>query len=153
MNWLFRRTCALVTGALVAALCADPAAAAITHDGVAGVELGMSEADVRAELGRPASMSGGDQDTKLLDYPRRKVDVLLRDDRVVRIRTTSRSQTTPSGVGPGVTEAAMRRKLRGERCSRARGALVCSVRGESTVLTFVSRRGTVVVAELARAGA
>ena len=143
----------LLTAALLApGTSADPAAAKITHAGIAGVDVGMNENAVRDKLGTPSSTSGDEGGgTMRLEYRRRKLEVLLRGDAVIRVRTTSRSQRTAAGVGPGISQAAMMRKLRGERCGTALGARVCWVLDGSTVMTFVCRRGRVMRAEVARA--
>jgi hypothetical protein len=136
----------------VAALCPCPAGAQITREGVAGVRLGMNEAAVRDRLGRPTATTGREGGgTKRLDYRSRKVDVLLRGDSVIRVRTTSRGQRTASGVGPGIAQQAMVRKLRGERCSHARGAYLCWVVQGATVSTFTCRNRRLTLAEVGRA--
>jgi hypothetical protein len=142
---------AVLTMALAAGLCGGSAAAKITAAGVAGVEIGMSEDAVRDELGRPASTRREGTGTKLLVYRRERLDVLLRGGAVMRLRTTSARQKTASGVGPGTSERAMKRRVRGERCSSARGSRVCWVFKGQTVLSFTCRRGKVSVAEVARA--
>ena len=152
MQRLRRWSGTLVTTALVTGLAADTAAARITPTGIAGVEIGADEADVRAALGRPSSVTGSEGNgTRRLDYTRRKMDVLLRDDVVIRLRTRSRAQKTAAGVGPGVAESTMRRKLREEICGTARGARVCSTLDGPNVVAFVCRSGRVAVAEVSRA--
>lgn len=137
---------ALVTGAHP-----GTAAAAISPSGIAGVEIGMTESEVREEIGNPSRVTGPARDgTTQLDYTRRRLDVLLRGDSAIRVRTTSRAQRY-RGVGPGVGERTMRRRLRGERCSTARGTRVCYFAVGKTVLSFSCRRGKVILAEVARA--
>ena len=141
-------------GAMVslAGLGAGPAAAEITGEGIAGVHVGMDEATVVDRLGHPSATTGREgPDTKRLDYRRHKLDVLLHRGQVIRVRTTSSGQRTPGGVGPGTSQRAMLRKLRGERCGTAQGARVCWVLDGATVLSFTCRRGRVTVAEVARA--
>jgi hypothetical protein len=142
----------LITALLASGLYAGPAAATISSDGIAGVHVGMNEGTVRDTLGRPSSATGREgRGTKRLDYRTRKMDVLLHGDTVIRVRTRSLAQKTPSGVGPGTTKRAMLRKLTGERCATARGARVCWVYDGLTVLTFTCRHGRVTLAEVARA--
>jgi hypothetical protein len=149
---MMRWPATLLTMGLAAALCADPATAKITTAGIAGLDVGMSEAAVRSAVGDPSAVSAGEPDgTVLLDYRRRKLDVLLRGGSVIRMRTTSRAEATSSGVGPGTSERTMRRKVRGERCATARRAHVCWLVRGRTVLTFSCRHGRVTMAEVARA--
>jgi hypothetical protein len=142
---------ALLTIAVAAGLGGGTATAKITDVGVAGVEIGMSEDAVHHELGRPSSTRREGAGAKLLVYRRERLDVLLRGDAVIRLRTTSAREKTTNGVGPGTSEGTMKRRLRGERCATARGARVCWVVKAQTVLSFTCRRGRVSQAEVARA--
>lgn len=150
MRFLKRTAGVLAAGALVTGMLADAAAARITSDGIAGVKIGMTEDAVRATLGQPSSVRG-ENGAQVLDYRRRKIEVTLAQGEVIRVITTSRAQTTSSGVGPGVSQATMQRKLRGERCGTALGARVCWVLKGDTVLGFSCRGGRVKSAEVARA--
>jgi hypothetical protein len=137
--------------ALAAGLGGGTASAKITAAGVAGAEIGMNEAAVRSELGRPSSARRRADGTRQLVYRRERLDVLLRGDAVIRLRTTSAGEKTTSGVGPGTSERTMKRRVRGERCGTARGARVCWVVKGQTVVSFTCRRGRVSLAEVARA--
>lgn len=69
---------AVAAAALATGMHAGSAAAAITPSGIAGVEIGMTESDVREEIGRPSRVTGPARDgTTQLDYKRRRLDVLL----------------------------------------------------------------------------
>ena len=142
---------ALLGAAVAAGLAPVDAQARIGFDGIGGVEIGMTEAAVTHAVGPEGSRTdGGGDGTTLLDYPRRRLDVLLRAGRVIRVRTTSRAERTSAGVGPGTSLGVLRRKLRGERCATARGARVCWVDRGDRVMAFSIRRGRVTFAEVAR---
>jgi len=156
MNRTLRRGGAPIAAALaVAAAVASPAHAKVTFDGIGAIKLGMSEADVRAELGRPSSeRTGGRADeAATLLYRRRKLEVTVQraEDRVVAVKTTARSQRTASGLGIGSSKAAVQRRLRGEKCNAAAGVLVCSVERDGAVMDFDLRRGRVVRVSVTRA--
>jgi hypothetical protein len=145
MTRRWRWSGALVTAALASCLMAAPAGADITYSGIGDVKLGMSGAEVRETLGEPSS-SGPAPDPRgtVLKYPRRKLEVVVFEDRVRSIFTTSRAHRTASGVGVGVTERDMRAKLRGEKCNRLQGRTVCSINRRNRVISFMARRGRVI---------
>jgi hypothetical protein len=96
-----RRPLALV---LAGAALALPTAAAATirpQQGMSGVVLGMTKAQVQARLGRP--LQGGGH----WFFPR--VSVGFRAGRATEITTTRSTERTASGLGVGSTEAAVRR--------------------------------------------
>ena len=142
---------ALIASVAAIGLFPGGAAAKITRDGIAGVKIGMNEDEVRATLGKPTKVGSEGGGTRRLDYRRRKLNVLLYRGAVIRVRTTSRAQRTPSGIGAGVSEAAARRKLRGERCSTAEGTRVCVVENDDTILVVASRGGRVTVIDVSAA--
>jgi hypothetical protein len=147
---------ALMTTALAVGLVADPAAAKITFSGISDVRLGMSEEEVRAELGAPSATSTSrNRGASVLHYRRQKLEVTIESalSRVVAIKTRSLAQRTSSDLGVGSREADVRRKLRGENCSSALGTLVCSLERGGAVLDFEIPRGRVTRVSLTRAGA
>ena len=152
VNGLGKRLATLAVSAASLGLTAQTAAARITADGIGCVEVGMTEAEVRDEVGRPSSVRSEGRGSRRLDYRRRKLAVLLYKGSVVNIRTTSRAQRTASGIGAGVREATARRKLRDEQCTSALGLRVCTVEHEDTVLTISSRGGRVVLVTVGVAG-
>ena len=153
-----RRCGALIASTLTVCAWAQPAAAEaaqISFRGIDGARLSMSEAKVRAELGRPSSRrTASNRGAVVLTYKRRKLEVTVdrATDQVVGVKTTSRSHRTSSGAGVGITEGALRRKLRGERCVAVEGQRICTVKRSGVVMDFISRAGTVVRVAVTRAG-
>ena len=97
-----RRTLALV---LAGAALALPTAAAATirpQQGMSGVVLGMTKAQVQARLGRPIGQGGA-------RWYFARVWVGFRAGRATEISTTRSTERTASGLGVGSTEAAVRR--------------------------------------------
>jgi hypothetical protein len=88
---------------------------------LAGVELRMTEPQVRARLGAPVRIRG-----TLLHFP--LLDVQLRAGRVVRLSTKSPRFRTPQGFGVGTPVARLQR-LRGIFCDLAPGGGTCYTNG------------------------
>jgi hypothetical protein len=82
------------------------------------------------------------------------MEVLLdrESDQVMGVKTTSRAQRTSSGLGVGSSERTVRARLRGERCSPARGVRVCGLERGDRVMDFVCRRGKVISVGVTRTG-
>ena len=142
--------------ALALGAVADPAAAKVTFSGIGDVKLGMSEEQVREELGRPSvSRPSRNRAGTVLHYRRLKLEVTIEsaESRVVAIKTRSRAQRTSSDLGVGSREADVRRRLRGEKCSTAVRVLVCSLERRGAVLDFEIPRGSVTRVSLTRADA
>lgn len=118
---------AIVVAAL---LVAAPAGAAIVpQKGIAGVELRMTKAQVRAKLGAPKRVEKGRNDfgrfTRFL-YPR--VTVLFQSGaKVTAVRTMSPLERTAAGVGVGATEAKVKARVPGVKCATLSGARQCVV--------------------------
>lgn len=137
----------------VCALAALPAAAHATivpQKSIAGVRLGMSEEEVRAELGEPSDTIRESNDFGPyveLVYRRQRLRVRLQgEEQVTSISTTSRSERTSHRVGVGSTERNVRRNVRGARCQTVRPFRYCVVGRElpgRTVTVFDIRRGRV----------
>jgi hypothetical protein len=88
------------------------------QQGMSGVWLGMSKAQVRAKLGRPVGSGGG-----RVYYPR--VWVGFRLGRVTEITTTRWAERTRSGVGVRSTAAAVRRAYPSAVCAPFGGFRRC----------------------------
>lgn len=145
-----------MTTALALSALADPAAARVTFSGIGDVKLGMSEEQVRDELGRPSvSRPSRNRAGTVLTYRRLKLEVTIESagSRVVAIKTRSRAQRTSSDLGVGSSEPDVRRRLLGEKCSTALGVLVCSLQRGRAVLDFEIPRGRVTRVSLTRAHA
>ena len=101
----------LVAAVLVAA---DPASAKIEiQRGMAGLELRMTKAKVRAKLGTPTKVRTGKNDFGPFTefrYPR--VIVLFQNSpRATAFRTFSRLERTARGIGVGSTEAEVKTRV------------------------------------------
>lgn len=116
-----------------ALLAAAPAAARIIPgDGIGGVTLRMTQAQVQARLGPPRHITHtrgalGFLVTRL-HYPDITVDLqkLTKQTIVIRVLTTRRGETTASGVGVGSPLTAVQH-LRGIRCWSEAGSRYCGI--------------------------
>jgi hypothetical protein len=110
-------------------LAAPAGAAIVVQRGIAGLELRMTKAQVRAKLGTPAKVKTGKNEfgrfTQFV-YPR--VTVLFQSgSRVTALRTFSRAERTAAGVGVGSREADVKAKVAGVKCESVSGARHCYV--------------------------
>lgn len=149
---LAARSTLLVSGAAVLALAgAMPALAdgrIIEGRSVAGVQLGDTRAQVRAELGKPER---GSNFLNARYIRRHGLGVYFIGGRAFEITVLRRPQTTRKGIRIGSTQAALRRRYRGERCRRAaigRRTFECTVRsrykGRRTETVFTTRNKRVI---------
>ena len=135
--------------ALALALPAGAGGAIVLQRAIGGVSLGMTEAQVRAKVGRPASVKRGSSEFgrwKELYY-RDLVVVFQSGRKVTSVATTSRRERTRSGVGVGSTEAQLKSRIRGLRCRKAAGLRHCRLgkaRPGQRYTDFTVRKGRVV---------
>jgi hypothetical protein len=128
---------------------AAPAAAKIEiQHGMAGLELRMTKAQVRAKLGTPRKVRTGKNDFgpfTEFTYPR--VIVLFQSSpRATAFRTSSRLERTVRGVGVGSTEADVKAKVPHATCrteSRFRHCFVGKFLPGHVVTDFQIRHGKV----------
>ena len=111
----------LLLAAALAALAASAApVGAVIHPGssIAGVELGMTRAEVRAELGAPARVIRGRNEFgtyRIFRYFR--LWVTFQGERTATaIKTTRTRERTPRGVGVRSTRAQVLARVRNVRC-------------------------------------
>jgi hypothetical protein len=99
----------------------------VVQRGIAGVELRMTKAEVRARLGRPAKIrTGTNEFGRFAEFVYPRVTVSFQSGRrATGLRTTSRLERTAGGVGVGSTEALVRRRIRGVRCRTESGFRHC----------------------------
>jgi len=111
---------AIAATALVALVVAPPAGAVIVvQQGIARIRLGMTQAQVRAKLGKPRSVQHGRNEFGSFTQLRyRGLRITFQGNTTVTaIRTTSTSERTPRGIGVGSTRAAVRARVAGVRCA------------------------------------
>jgi hypothetical protein len=105
----------------VLALAAAAGAAIVPQKGIAGVSLGMTQAQVRSVLGKPPKVKHGTGAfgpyTKF-QYPGL---VVTFQGKVSDVTTTRSSERTSTGVGVGSKEADVRAKVKGVKCKTESG--------------------------------
>jgi hypothetical protein len=98
----------------------------VVNRGVDPARIGMTLRDVRAALGRPDVRERSGRTVAMI-YRSRKLVVTLVDGRVQIVSTRSRRQRTVTGVGPGTTLRALRRRAVDARCGTKVGVEVCKI--------------------------
>jgi hypothetical protein len=119
--------------ALICVLVWAPAAMAIiqVQRGISGVALGMTPAQVKAGLGVPPKVKKGTNDfgkfTQFL-YAGGTLTVTFQGNTdVTGVAITGQTDKTPSGVGVGSTETAVKKGVKGVACHTAAGTRSCDV--------------------------
>jgi hypothetical protein len=112
-----------VTAALALALPVSASARIVPQRGIAGANLDMTQAQLRAELGKPDKVANptspifGRYTTWFYDST--SVDMFRTQDRkVFNVSTTSKSEKTSSGVGVGSTTSAVLNGVKRSRCDQ-----------------------------------
>lgn len=120
----------LVLAALV--LSASGSAAIVPQHSIGGAKLGMTRAQVEAQLGTPNSVQFHKSEAlgftwRDLVYPRVTVSVFALESgqKVVILTTKSKLERTTTGVGVGSTLAQVKAGLKGETCRREYGIDHC----------------------------
>lgn len=119
----------LVAAVIVAALAlaASAGTTIVPQVGIGGVNLGMSQAKVRATLGKPIAVTRGSNDFgsyAIFRYNGYRV-FFQGLATVTQVETTTPKEKTVSGLGVGSTKAQVQAKLTGEQCEGPRGAGHC----------------------------
>ena len=146
-----RRLLAFVTVPAAALVFAAPVAADIEiQRGIAGVDVGMGQAEVRAAHGSPRRISHGrnafGRYTTFRYVKLRLVVTFQGGQRVTSVLTTSPRQKTTSGAGVGSTERQVRLSLLNVHCRTDAGRRHCFLgrfRAGQRVTDFTIRRGRV----------
>gem|GEM_PF-3551146 len=119
---------------------------------VAGIGLGMTAREVRAQLGRPSLSTVSDAATNLV-YRKRSLVITLVGSRVVIVSTRSRRERTVRGIGVGSPSSTVVKRVRGVRCGDRAGVRFCrvgSARPGRRSTTFQLEGGKVVTVTIAR---
>jgi hypothetical protein len=143
--------CLALAAVSFAALTAPADALIVPQRSIAGVHLGMTQARVRAVVGRPDHVARARNEFgryTVFIYRRRQLQVVFQGGgAVTSVGTESRRERTRTGVGVGSTERAVRRGVRDVRCKTVTGTRTCHVgtlRAGRRVTDFLLRRGRVV---------
>src|SRR5215208_3536487 len=120
----------LAIGAAAAlALAAQAQAKIVVQRGIAGVNLQMTKAQVRATLGRPMRARTGMNDFGTFrEMVYRRVTVTFQSGpQVTAVRTTSPLELTAGGVGVGSTKAQVKARVHNVVCRNESGFKHCFV--------------------------
>jgi hypothetical protein len=122
-----RRAPAFAVVAVALAAAAPVDARILVQRGIAGVELRMTKAQVRSNLGRPTKIrSGRNEFGRYVEFVYPRVTVSFQGaSRATGLRTRSRLERTSRGIGVGSTEAEVKAKVAGVRCRTESGFRHC----------------------------
>ena len=115
--------------AVVLAVAAPADASIVVQHGIAGLELQMTKAQVRAKLGSPTKVrTGKNEFGRYIEFVYPRVTVLFQSgSRATAFRTFSRAERTKQGVGVGSSEAQVMAKVAGVKCRTEFGRRHCYV--------------------------
>jgi hypothetical protein len=127
----------VVAAAVLAIAVAAPAQARIVPGkGMAGIRIGMTQAQVTAVLGQPDSSKTVSDDfgpsLRLRYASHGGLRLILRENvsgeqELFQVLTKGRVERTKRGVGVGTRERRLRRRLRGEHCETISGYRSCTI--------------------------
>lgn len=131
---------------LTAVLSVSAEAALVPQKSLSGIELGMSEAEVREARGEPQEVNHPQHpiagESTEFRYGLTYVTILPGSG-VINVTTTSKRETY-RGVGVGSTERALRAKVSGERCATEYGYRTCRLgrleAGRTVTTWHISRK-------------
>ena len=125
-------------------LAAPAGAVLVVQQGMAGIRLGMTQAKVRAKLGKPVSvMRGSNEFGRYTELRYRGLRVTFQGNAsVTAISTTSRRERTARGIGVGSPVTAVRARVAGVRCTRGH-CLVGKLLPGRRATDFFLRKGRV----------
>jgi hypothetical protein len=116
-----KRAAALAATLAAAAVVSSPAGATIhPQSSIAGVKLGMTQAEVIGVQGAPTTIETGNNEFghfTVFRYFRLKV-TFQGDTNVTAVKTSRRSERTPRGVGVGSTRAEVLANVLKVKCSK-----------------------------------
>jgi hypothetical protein len=138
---------ALASALVALILPASAAATIVPQRGIAGVNLNMTQPQVRAKLGtpdhvrHPTSPIFGQYTTWI--YGKTRVDMFRNGDgKVFTVSTTGKAQKTAAGVGVGSTAAAVAKSVKRVHCN-ARHCYVGKFSPGGKVTDFILKAGRV----------
>jgi hypothetical protein len=140
---------AVLAVVFTAGTAASAGATIVPQRGMAGVQLGMTQATVRAKLGKPLRVIRGRN--FFGPYTEFHYPFLLKvhfqgHNAVSSVATTGRKERTAAGIGAGSTEAQLRARVPNVKCEvlfRQRHCYVGSFRPGTRVTDFFIRNGRV----------
>jgi hypothetical protein len=141
--------CPLLAGVAVLVLSSASGAVIVPQRGMAGVRLGMTEAQVRTLKGRPDAVTHPRSDIIGRFTRLRYGQVLVSIEpgatgKVFSVGTRGRTERTAAGVGVGSTEPFLRAHLHGSRCRTEFGTRHCFIGafkpGKTVTDFFISRQ-------------
>jgi hypothetical protein len=144
------RAFAAATAALATlAFAAGATASIVPNRSIGGASLGQTRAQVRTKLGTPLSVKRGRNDFgRYTVFRYAQVTVTFQGNAgATALATTSAAQRTARGVGVGSTEAQVKARVRGVRCSSFGSLRHCTLGRElpgRRVTDFLLRRRRVV---------
>jgi hypothetical protein len=143
-----RRALLVAVAAAALVLATVASATIVPQKGIAGVNIGMSQAKVRMLLGKPAKVKHGtDSFGPYTQFKYAGLTVMFQGNkRVTQITTTRSSEKTTTGAGVGSTEAQLRAKVKGLTCKTESGSRHCylgSFKPHERVTDFSIKKGRV----------
>ena len=123
------RAALLLTLVLMLLLPAAAGAEIVPGESIAGVKVGMKEAQVREILGTPDETNRATHEifgayTELV-YGKTTIGLFDSNRRVFNVTTRSRSERTDRNIGMGSTRRAIRRRVEGVKCENVQGFRHC----------------------------
>ena len=130
----------ILAGVAASLLVAAPVASAniVVDKSIAGVALGMTEAQVVAVVGPPKKTADSKdqitgQPVRELVYNSMYVQIL--NGSVVAVSSVSKKEKTSSGAGVGMKEKSLKKKIKGLKCSGSKNRICAKGSGKPGTVT------------------